>query len=1071
MGSYRAKNRKGTGLRLTALALVILMLTVSLPFGVFSDTLNVTGKKGSDFCTNTYIAGQLQRIFDLTVYSDYPYFTTFGSKTCGNTACTDCALAGVLASHPLVKDEHIPLSLNVYGSGAFARFAFYMIFGSAPSAINPFGNATADLSTVGRVAASSMAIIGSYDPMTVQDLKNVLRKATPGDIIQTRSSSGQNHTMIFLAAGDSTVTVLHSVDFQSAAYAPNRVLISEYSYSNLLSTWNQVISLLRAEDSVYAEAWAKGETHAQHVFTDAGQNFCTVCGVMVSPSIDVSKAGVFKAKTDALTYKGYYRSTGTAGKRYSAGSYVESVGTVVNSTGVPFHRLVDGSYVSGEDFTVDTSNTPEIKMSSGDYPTGVLTYGSSFNLGGTVTQYTPKLNYMTGYIIREDGTVASVKYQPVSYAVVYVKDCDINSGLKFSALDEGRYAYLLTARNTENRMSSFVSVFEVKAPTTKPEAPVPSAPTLSSKTATTVTLKSESGYEYKRENGSWQKSATFTGLTPNTVYNFYRRTAENAQYLPSAASAPLAVKTDKLTPQAPTAPVMQTKTPSSVTLIAESGYEYRIEGGSWQKSAVFTGLTANKTYTFYRRLAEDDYSEPSPSSPGLSVTTDRAMQATPTAPELVTKTDTTVTLAGESGYEYRREGSSSWQSSNVFTGLSPNTAYIFYRRHAATGEFEASAASPALTVTTDKGAGKAPVAAKAESVTDTAVRLAAVDGFEYRVEGGSWQSSPIFTGLSPAKTYKFYQRFAETQQYYAGASSGALTVTTDRTTQQAPAKPEVSSRTDTVISLKASSGCEYSIDGGKTWQTSGVFTGLISNTAYSFVCRLAATSTAYASPASEVLNMTTDRTRPDTPAAPVLNYVDGMTVSVRLVSGCEYSADNGRTWNKNGVFTFDSYGEKKIVCRVAVSDRTYASTKSSALTVQVLPKSLSSSVYAVDNGARTVSGVNAGTTLSTLGAAFAEKGFFEFRGSDGKTLAGDAAAATGMKIVLPGGEEYLISVRGDVSGDGVINVFDLAKVHTQILEENLTSVQLLAADADGSGSVNVFDYVLIRNAILNGDAL
>lgn len=73
----------------------------------------------------------------------------------------------------------------------------------------------------------------------------------------------------------------------------------------------------------------------------------------------------------------------------------------------------------------------------------------------------------------------------------------------------------------------------------------------------------------------------------------------------------------------------------------------------------------------------------------------------PTAPELLRKTACTVTLKHIDGCEYRLNDGE-WQSSNVFTGLNPNTEYKFYRRTAAAEESPAGAVSYALTVVTSE---------------------------------------------------------------------------------------------------------------------------------------------------------------------------------------------------------------------------------------------------------------------------------------------------------------------------------------------------------------------------------
>ena len=53
------------------------------------------------------------------------------------------------------------------------------------------------------------------------------------------------------------------------------------------------------------------------------------------------------------------------------------------------------------------------------------------------------------------------------------------------------------------------------------EYETPSAPTLASKTTTSVTLNSVAGCKYSKDDVNWQDSNVFTGLTANTAYTFY----------------------------------------------------------------------------------------------------------------------------------------------------------------------------------------------------------------------------------------------------------------------------------------------------------------------------------------------------------------------------------------------------------------------------------------------------------------------------------------------------------------------------------------------------------------------
>ncbi len=70
---------------------------------------------------------------------------------------------------------------------------------------------------------------------------------------------------------------------------------------------------------------------------------------------------------------------------------------------------------------------------------------------------------------------------------------------------------------------------------------------------------------------------------------------------------------------APSAPEVSSFTKDSVTLKATDGYEYAINGGEWQTSAVFTGLDQNTIYSFSQRIAATDTQGASFESSSLDV--------------------------------------------------------------------------------------------------------------------------------------------------------------------------------------------------------------------------------------------------------------------------------------------------------------------------------------------------------------------------------------------------------------------------------------------------------------------
>ena len=58
-----------------------------------------------------------------------------------------------------------------------------------------------------------------------------------------------------------------------------------------------------------------------------------------------------------------------------------------------------------------------------------------------------------------------------------------------------------------------------------------------------------------------------------------------------------------------------------------------------------------------------------------------------------------------------------------------------------------------------------------ESNTDSSITLVAMEGCEYNINGGEWQQSPLFEGLTPNTSYVFTQRKMETRSHYASPVS------------------------------------------------------------------------------------------------------------------------------------------------------------------------------------------------------------------------------------------------------------------------------------------------------------
>lgn len=164
----------------------------------------------------------------------------------------------------------------------------------------------------------------------------------------------------------------------------------------------------------------------------------------------------------------------------------------------------------------------------------------------------------------------------------------------------------------------------------------------------------------------------------------------------------------------------------------------------------------------------------------------------------------------------------------------------------------------------------APAAPVAKKVTSTSIEINSVSTCEYRIDGGDWQASNVFTDLEPSTAYKIEMRYKKSATHYA-SDAVAITVRTlnpagtnypdeiflvDKTektlTVEAQEKHIVEHEDGYYYYYTVAEDVEYSIDNGKTWQTTGAFTGLKADTTYIIVARYTHDKTVQeANPASE----------------------------------------------------------------------------------------------------------------------------------------------------------------------------------------------------------------------------
>lgn len=210
----------------------------------------------------------------------------------------------------------------------------------------------------------------------------------------------------------------------------------------------------------------------------------------------------------------------------------------------------------------------------------------------------------------------------------------------------------------------------------RPDMTAPSAPTVQSVTADTITLNAIEDAEYgiggEDDSITWQDGATFSNLTAATEYTFYARYKAEGFYSASNISTGTTQHTAFAAPAEPEKCYTINYIDEIVT--AAEGYEVNVNNGTWCSS---TNATPRGTLSV-RKVAQGDV----PAGDAASVT----LPLRSAAPE-VHGTDTTA--AGNDGkftgvdttMEYRKDGANTWTicTGAEITGLSAGNYYVRYK--------------------------------------------------------------------------------------------------------------------------------------------------------------------------------------------------------------------------------------------------------------------------------------------------------------------------------------------------------------------------------------------------------
>ena len=459
-----------------------------------------------------------------------------------------------------------------------------------------------------------------------------------------------------------------------------------------------------------------------------------------------------------------------------------------------------------------------------------------------------------------------------------------------------------------------------------------------------IAITTQTGVEYSLNGTSYQVSNTFTGLAPGSYTLYVRNTADTSCITPSGSAITInAIPTPPVVPTTASVVHPTCGTPSgSIAITVQSGVEYSLDGISYQASNAFIGL-APGNYTLYVRNTADITCITSSSS-GTTI------NAIPTLPVVLTTASVTqptcgtpsgsVTITVQSGVEYSLNGTT-YQTSNLFTGLTPGTSYTLYVRSLSDATCVASSASrttinliQVVLVPTLVSAVQPTCAVQSGTIVITTQ-----PGVGYSLNGLTYQASNTFAGLAPGNYTLYVRNTADTS--CLNTSTSPVTINTIPTPPVVPTTSSVVQPTCSVTSgtivIAAQSGVEFSLN-GTTYQASNTFTGLAPNNYILYVRNIADNTCSVQSLTSVTINPL-----PLLPSTPTLVQVVQPTclvpsgsITISTQANVQYSLGNGYQ-NSN---VFNNLAPGKYTMSVRFTNSIACITLGAEITINAIPQQI-----------------------------------------------------------------------------------------------------------------------------------
>ncbi len=530
------------------------------------------------------------------------------------------------------------------------------------------------------------------------------------------------------------------------------------------------------------------------------------------------------APTISITQPTCSVTTGTITITAPTGSgYTYSINGSTYQTSTTFSGVASGTY----NVTVRTGTGCNVCTSNAT--SAVVNAIPAKPNAPTVSITQPTCAVSTGSITITAPTGSSYTYS--------INGSTYQSGTTFNSVASGTYNVTVRTGTGCNVCTSNATSAVINAAPTKPATPTLTVtqPTCSIATGSIkITAPTGTGITYNINGGTYQSTATFSGLASGT----YSVTVKNASgCISNAASATISAA-----PTTPAAPSINITQPTcavatgTITISAPTGtgLTYSINGSTYQSSTIFSGVIAG-TYnvtvknssgcvacTSTATVATINAAPTKPNAPTVSIT--QPTCSVPTG-------SITITAPTGTGLTYSINGST-YQSSTTFTGVSAGTYSV-----TAKNTSDCISTVTTATISTAPSTPVAPTVSVTQPTCAVATGTITISaptgtGLTYSINGSAYQSSTIFSGVIPG-TYNVTVK----------NSSGCVACTSTATVANisaAPTKPNAptvnitqptcSLSTGTItISAPTGTGFTYSIN-GSTYQSGSTFTGVSAGT-------------------------------------------------------------------------------------------------------------------------------------------------------------------------------------------------------------------------------------------------